>query len=137
MIKSKNLLIRQGIVSGVKHQLKTTDVGVRSSAVTNLKNTQNKRRKIVADANYNNFDPEARIAIREFEAWQRKVFAKNAKKGWRFFNPDSLDKPTPRSARDAWGGTYQSEDKIEKDEKITNRIMLGLFIAFVVILSIL
>jgi hypothetical protein len=137
MTKSKNLLIRQGIVSGVKHQLKTTDVGVRSSAVTNLKNTQNKRRKIVADANYNNFDPEARIAIREFEAWQRKVFAKNAKKGWRFFNPDSLDKPTPRSARDAWGGTYQSEDKIEKDEKITNRIMLGLFIAFVVILSIL
>jgi ERCC4-type nuclease len=29
------------------------------------------------------------------------------------------------------------QDKIEKDEKITNRIMLGLFIAFVVILSIL
>jgi len=102
-----------------------------------LKNTQNKRRKIVLDAKLNNFDPSARQAIQEFETWQRKVFAKNAKKGWRFFNPDSLDKPTPRSARDAWGGTYQSEDKIEKDEKITNRIMLGLFIAFVVILSIL
>ena len=90
----------------------------------------------MADANYNNFDPEARIAIREFEAWQRKVFAKNAKKGWRFFNPDSLDKPTPRSSYEAWGGTYQSEDQIEKDEKLTNRIMLGLFFVFVVVLSI-
>ena len=90
----------------------------------------------MADANYNNFDPEARIAIKEYEAWQRRVFAKNAKNGWRFFNPDSLDKPTPRSARDAWGGTYQSEDQIEKDEKITNRIMLGLFLVFVIILSI-
>jgi hypothetical protein len=137
MIKSKNLLIRQGIVSGVKHRSKTIGVGAQLNVGTNLKNTQNKRRKIVADANYNNFDPEARIAIKEFEAWQRKVFAKNAKKGWRFFNPDSLDKPTPRSAKEAWNGTYQSEDQIEKDEKITNRIMLGLFLTFVVVLSIL
>ena len=136
MIKSKNLLIRQGIVSGVKHQLKTTDVGVRSSAVTNLKNTQNKRRKIVADANYNNFDPEARIAIREFEAWQRKVFAKNAKKGWRFFNPDSLDKPTPRSAKEAWGGTYNRDDS-EKNEVRNQKIMLVIVTVVLLILSIL
>jgi hypothetical protein len=135
MIKSKNLLIRQGIVSGVKHQLKTTDVGVRSSAVTNLKNTQNKRRKIVADANYNNFDPEARIAIREFEAWQRKVFAKNAKKGWRFFNPDSLDKPTPRSAKEAWGGTYNRDDS-EKNEVRNQKIMLVIVTVVLLILSI-
>jgi hypothetical protein len=136
MIKSKNLLIKQGIVSGVKHRSKTIGVGARLNVGTSLKNTQNKRRKIVADANYNNFDPEARIAIKEYEAWQRRVFAKNAKNGWRFFNPDSLDKPTPRSARDAWGGTYQSEDQIEKDEKITNRIMIGLFLVFVIVLSI-
>ena len=90
----------------------------------------------MADANLNNFSPEARLAIREFENWQRKVFAKNAKKGWRFFHPDSLDKPTPRSAREAWGAPYESEDQTEKDEKITNRIMLGLFLVFVVILSI-
>ena len=32
-------------------------------------------------ANLNNFDPSARHAIREFETWQLKVFAKNAKKG--------------------------------------------------------
>ena len=87
-------------------------------------------------ANLNNFDPSARHAIREFETWQLKVFAKNAKKGWRFFQPDSLDKPTPRSAKEAWNGIYESEDRIVKDEKITNRIMIGLFFAFVVVLSI-
>ena len=90
----------------------------------------------MADANLNNFNPQARLAIREFEDWQRRVFAKNAKKGWRFFQPDAFDKPTPRSAKEAWGSPYESEDKIEKDEKITNRIMLGLFFAFVVVLSI-
>jgi hypothetical protein len=137
MIKSKNLLIKQGTVYGVKHPLKTTVAGARLSAVTNLKNTQNKRRKIVADAKLNNFSPSARQAIREFETWQLKVFAKNAKKGWRFFQPDSLDKPTPRSAREAWGSPYESENRIEKDEKLTNKIMVGLFLAFVVVLSIL
>jgi hypothetical protein len=136
MIKSKNLLIKQGTVYGVKHPLKTTVAGARLSAVMNLKNTQNKRRKIVADANLNNFNPQARLAIREFEDWQRRVFAKNAKKGWRFFQPDAFDKPTPRSAKEAWGSPYESEDRIVKDEKITNRIMLGLFFAFVVVLSI-
>jgi hypothetical protein len=136
MIKSKNLLIKQGTVYGVKHPLKTTVAGARLSAVTNLKNTQNKRRIFVQKANLNNFDPSARQAIREFETWQLKVFAKNAKKGWRFFQPDSLDKPTPRSAKEAWNGIYESEDRVVKDEKITNRIMIGLFFAFVVVLSI-
>jgi hypothetical protein len=136
MIKSKNLLTKQGTVYGVKHPLKTTVAGARLSAVTNLKNTQNKRRIFVQKANLNNFDPSARQAIREFETWQLKVFAKNAKKGWRFFQPDSLDKPTPRSAKEAWNGIYESEDRVVKDEKITNRIMLGLFFAFVVVLSI-
>jgi hypothetical protein len=137
MIKSKNLLTKQGTVYGVKHPLKTTVAGARLSAVTNLKNTQNKRRTFVQKANLNNFNPSARQAIREFETWQLKVFAKNAKKGWRFFQPDSLDKPTPRSAKEAWNGIYESEDRVVKDEKITNRIMLGLFFAFVVVLSIL
>jgi hypothetical protein len=137
MVKSKNLLIKQGTVYGVKSRLKMTDGGVQSNVVTSLKNTQNKRRKIVADAKLNNFDPSARHAILEFEDWQRRVFAKNAKKGWRFFQPDTVDKPTPRSAKEAWGAPYESEDRIEKDEKLTNRIMLGLFLAFVIVLSIL
>jgi hypothetical protein len=136
-VKSKNLLIKQGTVYGVKSQLRMTDVGVQSNVVTSLKNTQNKRRKIVADAKLNNFNPSARHAILEFEAWQRRVFAKNAKKGWRFFQPDTVDKPTPRSAKEAWNGIYESEDRIVKDEKITNRLMLGLFLAFVIVLSIL
>jgi hypothetical protein len=136
-VKSKNLLIKQGTVYGVKNRLRMTDVGVQLNAVTSLKNTQNKRRKIVADAKLNNFSPSARHAILEFEDWQRRVFAKNAKKGWRFFQPDTVDKPTPRSAKEAWNGIYESEDRIVKDEKITNRIMLGLFLAFVVVLSIL
>ena len=91
----------------------------------------------MADAKLNNFNPSARHAILEFEAWQRRVFAKNAKKGWRFFQPDTVDKPTPRSAKEAWNGIYESEDRIVKDEKITNRLMLGLFLAFVIVLSIL
>ena len=65
-----------------------------------------------------------------------EIFAKNAKQGWRFFQPDTVDKPTPRSSYEAWKGTYQSEDQIEKDEKLTNRIMLGLFVAFVIALAI-
>ena len=113
-----------------------TDVGVQLNAVTNLENTQNKRRKLVQNANLSNFDPTARVAIKEFETWQRKVFAKNAKKGWRFFQPDAFDKPTPRSSYEAWGAPYQSEDRTIKEERITNRIMVGLFIVFVVILSI-
>ncbi len=87
-----------------------TDVGVQLNVVTSLKNTQNKRRKIVADAKLNNFSPSARQAIREFETWQLKVFAKNAKKGWRFFQPDSLDKPTPRSSYEAWGTQYKRDE---------------------------
>ena len=87
-------------------------------------------------SNTSNFSPSARMAIREFEAWQMKVFKKNAKKGWRFFNPDAFEKSTPRSAREAWGGTYESENKLDNDEKMTNRVMLGLFLVFVVVLSI-
>ena len=38
---------------------------------------------------------EQRQAIRKFETWQRKKFASNAKKGYRFFQPDS---PNERDA---------------------------------------
>jgi hypothetical protein len=133
-IKSKNLLIKQGSVYGVKPQSKMTAVGVRLSAVMNLKNTQNKRRKIVQNAKLNNFNPEARLAIREFEDWQRRVFAKNAKKGWRFFQPDSLDKPTPRSAREAWGAPYKP-DTFEKNEDRNSKIMFAIVVAVLLLLS--
>ena len=87
-------------------------------------------------SNTSNFDPNARIAIKEFEAWQMKVFAKNAKKGWRFFQPDAFDRPTPRSSYEAFGSQYESEDRTIKDEKITNRIMIGLALVIMLVLSI-
>ena len=139
MTKSKNLLIRQGSVYGVKTLSKMTDDGVRLNAEMNLRNTQNNktlRRKLVQNANLNNFSPSARLAIKEFEAWQRKKFAKNAKKGWRFFQPDSIDTPTPRSAREAWGGTYRHDDT-DKREARAQRIMTCIFIVALILLSIL
>jgi hypothetical protein len=116
-----------------------TDDGVRLNAEMNLRNMQNNktlRRKLVQNANLNNFSPSARLAIKEFEAWQRKKFAKNAKKGWRFFQPDSIDTPTPRSAREAWGGTYRHDDT-DKREARAQRIMACIFIVALILLSIL
>jgi hypothetical protein len=113
-----------------------TDVGVRLNAGTNLKNTQNKRRTFVQNANLNNFDPTARQAIKEFEAWQMKVFAKNAKKGWRFFQPDSVDKPTPRSSYEAWGAQYKRDD-MDKTEIRNQKIMACIFVLALIALSIL
>ena len=86
------------------------------------------------NANFNNFDPSARLAIKEFEDWQRKVFAKNARKGWRFFQPDSIDTPTPRSAREAWGGTYKHDDT-EKKEDRNSKIMFAIVVAILLLLS--
>jgi hypothetical protein len=100
----------------------------------NLKNTQNKRRRIVQNAKLNNFSPSARQAIREFETWQMKVFAKNAKKGWRFFQPDNFDKPTPRSAREAWGAPYV-RDEFEKNEDRNSKIMIAIVVAVLLLLS--
>lgn len=114
-----------------------TDDGVLSSAEMSLRNTQNnkkQRRKIVQNANLSNFDPNARLAIKEFEAWQRKIFAKNAKKGWRFFQPDSIDTPTPRSAREAWGGTYKRDD-FEKKEDRYQKIMVAVVVVVLLLLS--
>jgi len=103
----------------------------------NLKNTQKnkkQRRIIVQNANLNNFNPSARQAIREFETWQMKVFAKNAKKGWRFFQPDTLEKPTPRSAREAWGAPYV-RDEFEKNEDRNSKIMIAIVVAVLLLLS--
>jgi hypothetical protein len=133
-IKSKNLLIKQGSAYGVKKRLKTTVVGVPLNVVTNLKNTQNKRRNIVQNAKFNNFDPSARLAIQEFEAWQQKVFKKNYRKGWRFFQPDAFDRPTPRSAREAWGGVYR-HDNVEKNEERNSKIMIAIVVVVLLLLS--
>ena len=115
----------RGYVRGVEKEFPIKEDGAQLNAEMNQQNTQNKRRKIVDNAKLNTLEP-----------WQMKIFAKNAKQGWRFFQPDTVDKPTPRSSYEAWKGTYQSEDQIEKDEKLTNRIMLGLFVAFVIALAI-
>jgi hypothetical protein len=134
MTKSKNLLIRQGHVSGVKNRLRMTDVGVQLNAEMNLKAIKRKRRNDMSSTS--NFDPNARVAIKEFEAWQMKVFKKNAKKGWRFFNPDHFDKPTPRSAREAWGGIYK-RDNTEKNEDRYQKIMIAIVTGILILLSIL
>ena len=115
------------------------DVGAQSNVAMNLKNKQKnkqQRRTFVQNANLNKFDPSARLAIREFETWQRKVFAKNARKGYRFFQPDSIDTPTPRSAREAWGGTYRHDDT-DKKEIRNQKIMACIFVGALLILSIL
>lgn len=97
--------------------------GVPLNVVTNLRNTQTKRKKIVIDAN-----------LPEIEVWQRKIFAKNAKKGWRFFQPDSIGTPTPRSAREAWGGVYKN-DNSEKNELKAQKIMACIFVIALLLLS--
>jgi hypothetical protein len=69
------------------------------------------RRKVMVSADYDLFDKE-----------QFKIFRKNAKKGYHFFRPDTVGTPTPRSAREAWGGTYKP-DLTDKHEIRNERIM--------------
>lgn len=76
---------------------------------------------------------EQKKIIRKFEMWQERKFASNAKKGYRFFQPDSVAKPTPRSSREAWGGTYTNEDHDRRQEKymtITIYVFMFAYIAF-------
>jgi hypothetical protein len=80
-------------------------------------------------------DKEQKRAIRKFETWQMRKFARNAKKGYRFFQPDTLAKPTPRSARDAWGGTYTPESGDDRrQEKYTTWTMYAFVIAYIAFL---
>lgn len=105
-----------------------TDDGVQPSAVMSLRNTQKskpKGRNIVRNAN-----------LQGLEDWQIKIFAKNAKRGWRFFQPDSIDTPTPRSAKEAWGGTYRP-DYSDKYEKRNEKIMVAIVVVVLLLLSIL
>jgi hypothetical protein len=75
---------------------------------------------------------EQRQARRKYNAWQDKVFARNAKKGWRFFQPDSVPKPTPRSAYEAWGGTYDNEDNDRRQETYMTWTIYAFMFAYVV-----
>lgn len=72
---------------------------------------------------------EQKKTIRKFESWQERKFATNAKKGWRFFQPDSVPLPTPRSSRDAWGGTYtpQSDNDRNQEKYMTWTIYAFMF----------
>jgi hypothetical protein len=77
---------------------------------------------------------EQRRAIRKYNAWQDKVFARNAKKGWHFFQPDSVSKPTPRSSYEAWGGTYDNKDNDRKEERYMTWTIYALVFAYVAFL---
>ena len=67
---------------------------------------------------------EQKKSIRKFERWQERKFASNAKKGWRFFQPDSVPLPTPRSSREAWGGTYKRDDFDKKEERKSKKVTI-------------
>lgn len=74
--------------------------------------------------------------IKGLEPWQMKIFAKNARKGYRFFQPDSIDKPTPRSAREAWGGSYKRDDFTQKEDR-NQKILVAIVFVSLIILSML
>lgn len=77
---------------------------------------------------------EQRKAIRKFELWQQRKFARNAKKGYYFFQPDNVAKPTPRSSRDAWGGTYTNVDHDRRQEKYITWAMYAFVFAYLAFL---
>ena len=71
-----------------------------------------------------------------FDKEQFKIFRKNARKGYHFFRPDTVGTPTPRSAREAWGGVYRPDDT-EKHEKRNERIMIVVVALILIGLSVL
>ena len=77
---------------------------------------------------------EEKKAIRKFETWQLRKFASNAKKGYHFFQPDTVATPTPRSAREAWGSDYQNGHLDDKQERITTWIIYAFVIAYIAFL---
>jgi hypothetical protein len=72
-------------------------------------------------------DKEQKKSIRKFESWQHRKFARNAKQGYVFFRPDRFELPTPRSSREAWGGTYITE---KNDDRRQERYMTWTIYAF-------
>jgi hypothetical protein len=79
-------------------------------------------------------DKEQKQAIRKFETWQHRIFARNAKKGYVFFRPDRFEQPTPRSSRDAWGGTYNNEDNDRREERYIDWLIYAIIIFYVALL---
>jgi hypothetical protein len=77
---------------------------------------------------------EQRQAIRKFDTWQRNKFARNAKKGYRFFQPDSVPLPTPRSAREAWGSEYQNDTYDRRQEKYMTWTIYAFVFAYIAFL---
>ena len=70
-----------------------------------------------------------------FNKEQFKIFRKNARKGYHFFRPDTVGTPTPRSAREAWGGTYKP-DLTDKYEIRNERIMFVVVALVLIVLSV-
>jgi hypothetical protein len=83
------------------------------------------RRKVMVTVDYDLFNKE-----------QFKIFRKNAKKGYHFFRPDTVNTPTPRSAREAWGGVYRP-DVTDKHEIRNERIMFVIVALVLIGLSVL
>ncbi len=79
-------------------------------------------------------DKEQKKIIRKFELWQMRKFASNAKKGYHFFQPDTVAKPTPRSSREAWGGTYTNKDDDRRQERYIDWLIYAIIILYVVFL---
>lgn len=78
---------------------------------------------------------EQKKSIRKFERWQDRRFASNAKKGYRFFQPDGVDVPTPRTAREAWGSDYKKDDDDRRQERYIDWLIgaiMVIYIAFLV-----
>jgi hypothetical protein len=94
----------------------------------NTKDTRSKikhnRRKVMVTVDYDLFSDQ-----------QLKIFRKNARKGYHFFRPDTVARPTPRSSREAWGGEYRP-DYTDKYEKRNERIMLVIVALILIGLSI-
>jgi hypothetical protein len=82
------------------------------------------RRKVMVTVDYDLFNKE-----------QFKIFRKNAKKGYHFFRPDTVGTPTPRSAREAWGGVYKP-DLTDKHEIRNERIMFVIVALVLIVLSV-
>jgi hypothetical protein len=76
---------------------------------------------------------EQKQAIRKFETWQHKKFARNAKQGYRFFQPDSVPKPTPRSSYEAWGETYK-KDNDRRQERYVDWLLYLIVFAYIAFL---
>jgi hypothetical protein len=95
----------------------------------NTKDTRSKikhnRRKVMVTVDYDLFNKE-----------QFKIFRKNARKGYHFFRPDTVGTPTPRSAREAWGGVYKP-DVTDKHEIRNQRIMFVIVTLVLIGLSVL